>query len=362
MEQTSLSYTFLCLFRRERERSVLKFRRIMMKETAYNQINPLIRLKETELLSSTQYEQLLHAKDMNELKDILKNTVYGSYMTDDFAERFEYIYSKEKGKLYEWLYEMAPEPEVITIYTSRATFHNLKVLTKAELTKQELDYLFIEDGCYSIETIKSAIRTRVSTELPQALMSAILEVLDYFQESNTLQAIDIIYDRNFLTFQRQLAETIGDKDILAEVLAFIDLTNISIMARGIVQGQSENFLSTVLSSSGSISKKTYLDYTEQTLADYTEFVLNTKYGDLFTPIVSTETKTIDLVAFEKVKDDYLTSLYEKAKIMAFGPLPLLAFLNAKEIEWKNLRLILVSKRSHFPIDVVRERMRVTDGL
>lgn len=333
-----------------------------MKETAYNQINPLIRLKETELLSSAQYEQLLNAKNTDELKELLKNTVYGTYMTEDFSERFEYIYSKEKGKLYEWLYEMSPEPEVITIYTSRATFHNLKVLTKAELTGQDLDYLFIDDGRYSIETLKSAIRTRVSNELPQALMNAILEVLDYFQESNTLQAIDIIYDRNFLTFQRQLAEKLGDKDILAEVTAFIDLTNISTMARGIIQGQHENFLSTVLSSSGSIPKAVLLDYTEQSLISFTDFVLSTTYGGMLAPIVSGETKEIDLVAFEKVKDDYLTSLYDKAKIMAFGPLPLLAFLNAKEVEWKNLRLILVSKRSNFPIEVVRERMRITDDV
>ncbi|MGX7149018.1 V-type ATPase subunit [Enterococcus ureasiticus] len=333
-----------------------------MRETAYNQINPLIRLKETELLSNAQYEQLLNAKNTDELKDSLKNTVYGAYMTDDFAETFEYIYSKEKGKLYEWLYEMAPEPEVITIYTSRATFHNLKVLTKAELTGQDLDYLFIDDGRYSLETLKSAIRTRVSTELPVQLMNAVLEVLDYFQESSTLQAIDIIYDRNFLTFQRQLAEKLGNKDIVAEVTAFIDLTNISTMARGILQGQHENFLSTVLSSSGSIPKATFLEYAEQSLVVFTDFVLSTTYGALLAPIVSAETKTLDLVAFEKAKDDYLTSLYDKAKIMAFGPLPLLAFLNAKEVEWKNLRLILVSKRSNFPVEVVKERMRMADGL
>ncbi|WP_375180177.1 V-type ATPase subunit [Enterococcus rotai] len=333
-----------------------------MKETVYNQINPLIRLKETELLSTAQYEQMLNANNTNELKEILKNTVYGTYMTSDFAEQFEYIYSKEKGKLYEWLYKMAPEPEVITIYTSRMTFHNLKVLTKADLTGKNLDHLFIDDGRYSIETLKSAIRTGISTELPEALMNAVLEVLDYFQESSTLQAIDIIYDRNFLTFQKQLAEKLNNQDILTEVTAFIDLTNISTMARGIIQGQHENFLSTVLSSSGSIAKGRFLDYTEQTLASFTDFVSNTTYGGLVSSIISSETKELDLVAFEKVKDDYLTSLYDKAKIMAFGPLPLLAFLNAKEVEWKNLRLILVSKRSNFPVEVVRERMRMTDDI
>ncbi|GGC83788.1 V-type ATPase subunit [Enterococcus wangshanyuanii] len=333
-----------------------------MKETAYNQINPLIRLKETELLNHAQYEQLLNAKTTEELRDILKSTIYSTYMTEGFADDFEYIYSKEKGRLFEWLYELAPEPEVIDIYTSRATFHNLKVLTKAELTGEDLDYLFTADGRYSIETIKSAIRTRVSTEIADELMQAILEVLDYFQESSIFQAIDIIYDRSFLTYQKRLAEKLGYKDIIDEVTAFIDLTNISTMARGIIQGQHENFLLTVLSSSGSIPKSDFLAYSEQSLAAFTEFVLNTSFGGILTPIVSAETKELDLIAFEKVKDDYLTRLYDKSKIMAFGPLPLLAFLNAKEVEWKNLRLILVSKRSNFSADVVRERMRAVDGL
>jgi V/A-type H+-transporting ATPase subunit C len=332
-----------------------------MKETAYNQINPLIRLKETELLTNTQYEQLLQARNAAEVKELLKNTVYGTYLTDDFMDNFEYIYAKEKGKLFEWLYELAPEPEVIEIYTSRLTFHNLKVMTKAELTGKNLDHLFINDGRYSLEAVKSAVHTRVSTELPQSLMQAIEEVLNYFQESSLLQALDIIYDRNFLTFQRQLAEKLGYPEIVTEVTAFIDLTNIATMGRGLKQRQHANFLSTVLSSSGTISKATFLAYAEESFQAFTEFVLNTTYGSALQEIVLPETQELDLVAFEKVKDDYLTGLYGKAKIAAFGPLPLLAFLNAKEIEWKNLRLILISKRSRFSVELVKERMRMTNA-
>ncbi|MTD39105.1 V-type ATP synthase subunit C [Erwinia sp. CPCC 100877] len=332
-----------------------------MKETAYNQINPLIRLKETELLTNTQYEQLLQAKDAAAVKELLKNTVYGTYLTGDFIENFEYVYAEEKGKLFEWLFALAPEPEVIEIYTSRLTFHNLKVITKAELTGRNLDHLFINDGRYSLEAIKSAVHTKVSTELSPSLMQAILEVLDYFQESAMLQAVDIIFDRNFLTFQRQLAEKLNYPEILAEVTAFIDLTNIATMARGLKQGQHANFLSTVLSSAGTIPKADFLAYTEQSFKSFTAFVLNTNYGNALKGIVDPEMQELDLIAFEKAKDDYLTGLYTKAKIAAFGPLPLLAFLNAKEVEWKNLRLILVSKRSRFSSELVKERMRMTDA-
>lgn len=69
----------------------------------------------------------------------------------------------------------------------RYTFHNLKVLTKAEMTNQNLDHLYIDDGFYSLETLKDAIHTQVSNELLKALWTVyekyviILKSLPFFR-------------------------------------------------------------------------------------------------------------------------------------------------------------------------------------
>ncbi|WP_142295084.1 V-type ATPase subunit, partial [Staphylococcus aureus] len=97
-----------------------------------------------------------------------------------------------------------------------------------------LDHLYIDDGFYSLETLKDAIHTQVSNELPESIMDSIREVRDYFEESTILQGIDVIYDRQFLTEQRRLADKLGYQELLTEVIAFIDLTNITTMARGIL--------------------------------------------------------------------------------------------------------------------------------
>lgn len=332
-----------------------------MKKPEYHQINPLIRLKETELLTGNQFQQLVEADSVEAVKHLLKNTVYQPYLTANFEADFDYISSQEQGNLYRWLYELAPEPEVVTLYTLRVTFHNLKVLTKAEITGKNFDHLYIEDGRYSLSMLKSAVHTKNSTEVSEALLTVIREVFDYVDAGGFTQAIDILYDRAFLTQQRQLAEKLAYPDLLAEVIAFIDLTNLSIMARGILQKQHKTFLSTVLSSSGSIAKAELLNYGEGSLAAFTNFVKTTTYGRLLEPIISKETGELDVLRFEKLKDDYLTTMYENGRTVAFGPLPLLAFLNAKELEWKNLRLILVGKRSGFSTDVIKERMRKVNG-
>lgn len=163
-----------------------------MRKPTYHQINPLIRLKETELLSEQQFQQLLEAETVEDVKNMLKSTVYQPYLTETFEEKFDYHSSEALGNLYRWLYEMAPEPAVVTLYTMRFTFHNLKILTKAERTGKDFDYLYLEDGRYSLNTVKSAIHTKNSSELEPALLEVIRDVFAYLEEGGLPQAIDIL--------------------------------------------------------------------------------------------------------------------------------------------------------------------------
>ena len=47
-----------------------------MRKPTYHQINPLIRLKETELLSEQQFQQLLEAETVEDVKNMLKSTLF----------------------------------------------------------------------------------------------------------------------------------------------------------------------------------------------------------------------------------------------------------------------------------------------
>lgn len=328
-------------------------------KTSYHELNPLIRGRELELLSTEDFERMIQAESAAAVGEILKTTIYSPYIYDGFEQDFEKNLQKDQAKLFSWLKEAAPEPEIVWIYTMRYTFHNLKVLTKAELTGKNLDHLFIYDGFYSLETVKDAIHTQTSAELPQSVMDSIEEVKEYAEESTILQGIDVIYDRHFLKEQRRLGEKLGYQELLDEIIAFIDLTNLTTTARGILQKRTRGFMTAVLSSSGSISKETLLGFVEGDLEIFTSFLLTTDYGELLAPAIK-EGK-IDLVSAERIKDDYLSSLYQAAQTQAFGPLPLLAFLNAKEIESKNLRLLVVGKRSFFEEEKIRERMRQIYG-
>lgn len=328
-----------------------------MKPYSYHELNPLIRLKELELIPAELMERLIQAKDIEEVGELLKTTVYSEYINDNFEDNFEEGFAAEQRKLIEELAVLAPEPKIVWAYTMRSTFHNLKAMTKAELLDEDFDDLYIYDGFYSLDQIKSAVKTGAASELPENILASIQEVKDHFAESNSLQGIDIIYDRDYLRSMRALGESLQSPDLLEEIISFIDFTNIVMAGRGINQKRSKNFMTTVLSSQGSIPKEDLLNVVEESMSKFTEFLLTTDYADVVAPLINDG--ELDLAQLERIQDNYLTRRFDRAKVQAFGPLPLLSLLNAKEVEIKNLRLIIVGKRVGISAEQLRERMRET---
>jgi len=329
-----------------------------MPDKSFNQVNTLVRIKESELLGNEVFNLLLLAQDEKEISAILHGTTYEEYVVQPgFLEDFETICNKERQKVYDWLYDITPNPALIHLYAARYTFHNLKVLTKAHIMEKDFDEMFISDGRYDIDTLKSAINTRQSNELEEPLLAAINEVLNYFNEGKLLQAIDYIYDREFLSYIHYLAKKADDESIYQSFQKFIDLSNISMMARGILQEQGQSFMASVLSDEGNLPKEDLLDYIRKGIDEFTQFLLNGRYSNDIRSIVDEKTQKLNFVALSKLTDDSLTSLYESADLQSFGPMPLMSFVSAKEVEWKNLRLLFVGKRNKFSNEEMAERIR-----
>jgi len=325
-----------------------------LKDT-FHTVNPIIRIKENELLTEETFEAMIQANSFEEIQTLLKNTIYEKYLTDNFQFRFESILEKTMTETYQELLDIVSNPDIIWLYTMKYTFHNLKVLTKAEKLGQNYDYLFIPDGFYSLVDVKSAVQTGVSGVLPATVLKAIQDVEDYFTESSIIQGIDVIYDRRYLKEQRRLAETIKDPVLLEAVLLSIDFSNIVTMARCLLQNRTVGFMSTVLSEAGAIKKEELLSYAESSMATFIAFLKKSYLGEAIAPALKED--TIDFLQMDLIQENEQTKCFQIAQTQAFGPLPLVAFMNAKEVELTNLRVLIVGKRSGFTKQQIFERMR-----
>lgn len=326
-----------------------------MKDT-FHTVNPIIRIKENELLTEETFEAMIQANSFEEIQTLLKNTIYEKYLTDNFQFRFESILEKTMTETYQELLDIVSNPDIIWLYTMKYTFHNLKVLTKAEKLGQNYDYLFIPDGFYSLVDVKSAVQTGVSGVLPATVLKAIQDVEDYFTESSIIQGIDVIYDRRYLKEQRRLAETIKDPVLLEAVLLSIDFSNIVTMARCLLQNRTVGFMSTVLSEAGAIKKEELLSYSDASMDTFIKFLKQSYLGDAMTPALKED--TLDFLQMDLIQENAQTNYFQSAQTKAFGPLPLVAFMNAKEVERTNLRVLIIGKRSGFTNQQIFERMRL----
>lgn len=325
----------------------------------YHQLNPIIRLKEMTLLKPQEVEQMIAAKGFAEVEAVLQQTHYQRYLKPDFHERFETYLDEELLKTIKELAELVPDQEILRLYMMPFTFHNLKVLTKESVTGKDYDHLLIEDGFYTIDEYRTAIKTGTSEVLPEKIVTTIQEVREYLEGGAVLQGIDIIYDRRYLHEQRRLADEIKIPELQEAVIKMIDLTNITIAARCVLQKRSRSFMEAVLVSVGSIPKEEFLAFADASYGDFLAFLLESDYQEVLRPLIHEQ--VIDFAGLALLQDNLITESYGQAQTDALGPLPLLAFLNAKVLELQNLRILLVGKRSGFTEEQLRERMRHYDS-
>lgn len=325
----------------------------------YHQLNPIIRLKEMTLLKPQEVEQMITAKNFAGVETVLQQTHYQRYLHPYFHEQFEISLDEELLKTIKELIELVPNQEILRLYMMPFTFHNLKVLTKESVTGKDYAHLLVEDGFYTIDECRTAIKTGISEVLPEKIVTTIQEVREYLEGGAVLQGIDIIYDRRYLHEQRRLADKINIPELQEAVIKMIDLTNITIAARCLSQKRSCSFMKAVLVSVGSIPKEEFLAFADASYSDFITFLLESEYQEVMRPII--DEQVIDFAGLALLQDNLITESFASAQIDALGPLPLLAFLNAKILELQNLRILLVGKRSGFTEGQIRERMRRYDA-
>ncbi|MCC5888954.1 MAG: V-type ATP synthase subunit C [Alkalibacterium sp.] len=330
-----------------------------MKDAVYGSSNVLIRIYENDLLTRAQFERMLSAATFDEAVNVLRETPYRNDV-DRIKEDKDYdsMFMHELNQTFEELFKIIPNKELIELTGLRYAYHNLKVLFKEEFTEQELDHLLIPIGRYPISELRQAVRTGESEELSEEYMKSINEVLEDYNQYQNVQAVDIILDRRYFTHLRLLADQTGEDDIPELVETFIDYNNLSTLIRGMKQGKTRNFLYTVLSSSGSIPKSDLLEIAENGHQYALNYFRTTDYRKLLEQAFDKESGEFSTVKVDFVTDNAYMEKMRDAHLKSFGPMPVLAYIYAKEIEVKNLRLILSGKENGVSQEAIRERMRL----
>ena len=310
-----------------------------------------IRHAEKKLLTKQQLQRLADAKNLEDAIKLLNETSYSSELSKlDRPENYEQVLSEVLNKTYKEAMEISPEKSLVEILSCKYDYHNLKVLVKENILKEKFDSMYCMLDGNEIEAFRE-----LALKNDEGLSKDFKECLDFFE--TTKDPHDIFIDKKYFEKVLSLAEGFKLEMITEYFKAMIDFINLRTFIRCRKQNQVKETLEKVLIKGGDVETDKILDMFYEDIEILPVKLKAYKIGRVLSKIVEEYKNTNSLNSFEKSMDDYLVEIVRKAKSIHYGAEVIFSFLFAKELEIKNLRLILVGKVNGLSADFIKERLR-----
>lgn len=328
-----------------------------MDRSKFIQSSTRLRVMEKELLKS---ENFIRASETETLEDALRSlsdTVYNKYINKiSSPTEYEYILKEELTRFYDELFDISPSKIPIRLITLKYFYHNLKVLIKEDIGKKDLKDLYMNIGDFDLKEYRDAL---VKGSKKNKYFELIQRVEELYEEKKDPQLIDIYLDNTYFTELLELAEE-SQVDLFIEYAKnLIDFTNIRTLLRAKKQEKDVEFLRQIIIEGGNVRKETYLDLLNREVSSDTDVFKKLEIYKYIKEALDSFKERGNLSDFEREMDNYFIDLIKDVKYITYGPEVIFANVLAKEMEIKNLRIILVSKLNGLDSEFIREKLRDT---
>ncbi|MFO8192776.1 MAG: V-type ATP synthase subunit C [Bacillota bacterium] len=326
-------------------------------DTAYAYAVGRIRALEARLLDQNRFDRMIDASSAEEVLKMLTESEYASSFGElSNIHDFETILSSELRHIFDLLETITPWPELIAIMALRYDVHNLKVLFKARYLDIKSNLLIPVGTCPTGKMVQ-AVAEDDFRDLPDRLRIAAEKVNEDFLVNHDPQVIDLILDQALFEELISRAEKANVPFLKGLFIRQIDLINLKTLVRVKNMGFGREFFKKAFLPNGNLSFDQLGGSIDEPLESLIVQLGMTEYATLVDEGIRDWLDRGTASRFEKLADDYITAYLKKGKWMPFGPEPLIGYLWAKEVELKNIRLILVGKINKLPAEAIRERIR-----
>ncbi len=306
-------------------------------------------------LTGARMERFLTAKNDDEATAVLTECGYPAFRLNDAVAMDAAIASVEKAT-FDDMIDFAPDPAVIDIFRVPYDYHNCKALLKEKATGVSADHMLMHNGRVDPETIRKAIRTNEIPLLPKTLSLALDEAWDVLDKTDDPQLAEAVLDRATYDELREIADGTGSKFLIDYVRLLIDSMNLSATVRALRMGKNADFLANILVDGGEISPDQILTVLRAGDA---------RIADLYAPTLLREAamtgekvvrEKTGLAVFEMMRDDAAQEYLHDSVFQAFGDAVLIGYLAAREVEYRNVRVMLLGRNAGLSPDEIRPRI------
>ncbi len=319
----------------------------MLRDTDYAYAVARIRCNELKLLTKSDLELLLSSVNAEDCMKRLTDKGYGGKGASYTSERE--LLKAESEEAWELINEIAPDKAVFDSLKTANDYHNLKAVTESYILGTDYKSMLIYPVTVEPETILEAIRTKNYELLPEHMRECAEQAYTVFVEARDSQLGEAIIDKACLIASAETAKGCGELlESLAQHKIFV--TDIKTAMRCAITKKPLSFIE------ASLAPCDRLDIKELSSAALEGADAVLSYIERVSDEAADKLRE-GMSAFEKWCDEKLRDLIAPAKYKSLGPDALAAYICAKELEIRSVRIILSAKRNDISNEKVRARLR-----
>jgi len=333
----------------------------MSRQEAYGYSSARVCAMELRFLDAAAIQRLLDAEDIQSARKILDETSYSaSLAAQSGGTDYEKALEADLLATYDEIKSFVPDSELLDILRLQYDFHNVKVLLKSALNRREggrqrLD-LLTSLAAFPVDKLVAAVEAEEYTFLPFGLKTLIPQALVSWEQNHDILEVERMLDQGLFAAMLETAEKLQMHGVIAWLRSKIDGENIRSLLRLKRFGYDAARALPFLYNGGNIDIKELSALISDPFENWSKAMPASDLGAVLDGIEATEDFADLILELEKELDNFYIDQLRKYCKGAPGPERVLAYLLKKEIEIKNVRMILVAKDGN-DNDQVRRLLR-----
>lgn len=346
-----------------------------MPNAKYAFVSAYLKGAEAKILTSEHVDRMAKVSNIQdvvssirEVLEIIKDTDVGRYLeealvkTFDDADRYLWRYFGDCLERLQWL-KLVPADirKVVKAYLVKYDVINIKATLQGMATGKKANLIpmgvlhtqGLLDELSGAENVDDVIGILMACKL-----GAYADILRGYsvEETKSKFLIEARLDGEYYKNLLNVPKGIPDGTLLAKAFSIsIDMTNLSLINRAIIEGMGSEAGEFIVSGGYMISDKVARDLLSRKLADMPSALGIAQYREIAEEVVAGYGRTRSITAVEEIIDKHkFRLLKEILSPRVLTPLVIAWYLIVKEVEIRNLRLILKATFDGIPVEEVRE--------
>lgn len=307
-----------------------------------------VRAMERRLLDAPVIQRLLDAEDAASVIKILGETSYASTIAANAGETdFDKILESELKSTYDEFVSFVPDKAIVDIMLLQYDFHNVKVLLKSYFNvksggKKRWD-LLTSLGAYPSEGLITHVELEEYNYLPFGLKELVPHCIAILEQSGDAVEVERLLDKRMYELMLEEAKLLDMPGLTGWVRTRIDGENIRTLVRLKRFGYDGQGCIPFLHLGGAIPVTDLAVLANEPFESAVRALQYGEYGKFLSQIEFSGDFSELIMQLEKALDDLYLERLSVFRYSSSAPENITWYLWAKEMEIKNVRMILVSK-------------------